>query len=47
MADTAGVFDRSVWKNKPKICFKTSLSKQSRCVSLFDLGPIFGIDPPE
>src|SRR6266852_4282293 len=47
MAYTADVFDRSVWKNNPKICLKLSFSKQSRRVSLFDLGPIFGMHPPE
>src|ERR1700752_2149481 len=45
MADTAGVFDRSVWKSKPKICLKISFSKQSRSVSSFDLGTILGMHP--
>jgi hypothetical protein len=45
MADTADVFDRSVWKNNPKICLKISFSKESRRVSLFDIGPIFRMLP--
>jgi len=47
MADTAGVYDRSVRTNNPKICLKISFFKQSRRVSLFDLGPIFGMHPLE
>jgi len=42
MADTADVFDRSIWKHNSIIFLTISVSKQSRRVNLFDLEPIFG-----